>query len=353
MEDIKDPTGMLDHFHYPGFCVKENQIVYANAAAQALFVEPGTDVRTLLQTGQEEYAAFKSGCLYLKLKLADSDRGASVTKEKGYHLFLLHPDYDHRELQCLALAAREIRDMLNIVNISANQLIATSSDQASAASMNRGIFQLHRLANNMSDAGHIVPISQQKTQDIPALLAEIFEKAQTHLEQAGVTLTYQGISEPIWGLAADQLLERAVLNILSNSLKFVPKDCKIDARLSRKKQMLRLSITDNGNGFPENVLSNVFHRYQREPGFEIKPMGVGLGLLIVRNAAISHGGTVLIDRPRGKGARVTLTLAIRQNTEATFRSNTIPPTDYAGGVDHTLLELSDCLPAKAYAKDKL
>ena len=70
MEEKKDTLGMLDLVIRPGFCVKENQIIKVNQAAESLFITPGTDVRPLLLTGAEEYAAFTGGCLYLTLNLS-------------------------------------------------------------------------------------------------------------------------------------------------------------------------------------------------------------------------------------------------------------------------------------------
>ena len=67
MEEKKDTLGMLDLVIRPGFCVKENQIIKVNQAAGSLFITPGTDIRPLLLTGAEEYAAFTGGCLYLSL----------------------------------------------------------------------------------------------------------------------------------------------------------------------------------------------------------------------------------------------------------------------------------------------
>ena len=53
MEEKKDTLGMLDLVIRPGFCVKENQIIKVNQAAESLFITPGTDVRPLLLTAAE------------------------------------------------------------------------------------------------------------------------------------------------------------------------------------------------------------------------------------------------------------------------------------------------------------
>ena len=110
MEEKKDTLGMLDLVIRPGFCVKENQ------KNMSLFIPPGTDVRPLLLTGSEEYAAFTGGCLYLTLSLSSHSCGASVTRVDDIDVFLLEQESDNGELRSMALAAREagIRDQVKI-----------------------------------------------------------------------------------------------------------------------------------------------------------------------------------------------------------------------------------------------
>jgi len=349
MEYKKDPFGMLDLMIRPGFCVKENRIVHVNAAAKALLLTPGMEIAPLLQTGREEYDTFQGGCLYLKLALTAGGCGAAVVKTEEYDVFLLDMEADDGALRCLALAARELREPLTSIMISAERLLPDAANQEQAARLNRGLHQLLRLIGNMSDAGHSISHSRQETRDIPALLAEIFEKTQALVTHTGLTLTYQGLSEEVLSLVDAQQLERAVLNILSNAIKFTPKGGSIEARLSRHGRMLRLSITDSGSGIAEELRSSVFSRYLRQPGIEDGRYGIGLGMVLIRSAAANHGGTVLIDQPQGKGTRVTMTLALRQNTGGMLHSP-ILRVDYAGEQDHGLIELSGCLPIEVYEK---
>ena len=113
--------------------------------------------------------------------------------------------------------------------------------------------------------------------------------------------------------------------------------------------MLQLQIQDNGSGIAQDILGNVFYRYLRQPAIEDSRFGLGLGMVMIRSAAASHGGTVLIDQPEGTGTRITLTLAIRQNGGNMLRSNVLR-VDYAGELDHGLVELADCLPSELYEK---
>ena len=342
MEEKKDTLGMLDLVIRPGFCVKENQIIKVNQAAESLFITPGTDVRSLLLTGSEEYAAFTGGCLYLTLNLSSHSCGASVTRVDDIDVFLLEQESDNGELRSMALAARELREPLTNVMITADSLFPLCAAESSprtaeqVARLNRGLFQILRIIGNMSDAERCAAVSHQETADIPALFAEFFEKAETLVSHTGITLTYEGPNQPIYGLADREQLERAVLNILSNAIKFTPKGGTVTAKLTRSGRMLRLSVTDSGSGIAQSVRSSVFSRY-----------GIGLGMVLIRTAAAHHGGAVLIDQPEGVGTRITMTMSIRQSKQATLRSNVLR-VDYAGERDHGLIELSECLPTELY-----
>ena len=347
MEEKKEIPELLELVLRPGFCVKENKITAVNQAARGLLLEPGMDILPLLQTGREEYEVFRSGCLYLKLELGGHGFGASVVKTEDCHVFVLDQESDDSELRCLALAARELREPLNDLLITADRLDLESEDMAR---LNRGLHRMLRLVLNMSDAGRTAVSSRQELRNLSKVFAEIFEKAQVLTESTGITLTYQGPKQEIFSLADSEQLERAVLNILSNAIKFTPKGGQVDARLTLKNRMLRLSVTDSGSGIADHVLRRVFSRYLRQPGIEESRHGLGLGMVLIRSAAANHGGTVLIDHPRGKGTRITLTIALRKNGEASLRSPMMR-VDYAGERNHGLIELADCLPLELYQKD--
>jgi nitrogen fixation/metabolism regulation signal transduction histidine kinase len=80
-------------------------------------------------------------------------------------------------------------------------------------------------------------------------------------------------------------------------------DPNIAIALEAAGESVRFSITDNGTGFPENLMKRVF-----EPYVTTKPKGTGLGLVIVKKIVEEHGGEVTITNATPRGARVTITL---------------------------------------------
>ncbi len=358
MEQMNNALGMLDLLALPGFCVKDNKIVKINSLAASHQIPLEADITQLLLTGAEEYGEFRDGCLYLTLKLAGQPWGASVTRIGEYHVFLLEAEHEPTELQALALAARELREPLSGIMTTADRLfpVAVQNDPSlreQVSLLNRGLFRMLRIIGNMSDAGRVSsPALHQETLDIAAFLKEVFEKAQDLVHHTQIQLTFEGPQEPIYCLVDSEQLERAVLNILSNAIKFTPADGLIEAKLVRVNKKLYLSVRDNGSGIPENLRGNVYTRYLRQPALEDGRFGIGLGMAIIRSAASQHGGTVLIDHPDNRGTRVTMTMAITQSKDTLVRSPMLH-VDYAGGRERGLIELSDCLPNGVYDTKKV
>lgn len=359
MEQITDAMGMLDLMVRPGFCVKNKIILKANQSALAHLIIEGTDVTQLLHTGAEEYADFTGGCLYLTLNISGESWGASVTRMGDFDVFILEQEADQAELQAMALAARELREPLTSVMTTADRLfptVALQDDPAAreqAARLNRGLFQMLRVISNMSDATRYIasPAAQRETQDICSVLKEVFDRAAALVAHTGIGLTFTNLRDPLYCLVDSEQLERAVLNIISNAIKFTPKNGTIDATLIKKGSKLYLTVQDSGQGIAENLRGSIHSRYLRQPVIEDGRFGIGLGMVLIRSAAANHGGTVLIDHPDGNGTRITMTLEIRQNTSGILRFNVQRP-DYAGERDHGLIELSDTLPSSLYETEK-
>ena len=327
----------------PCFCVREQVIVSRNAAAESLPLSVGDAVTPLLLTGAEEYAAFQDGTLSLTLSLGGTAFAATVRREGDTDYFLLEQaDWD-QELTPLALAARELRGTLSGLCAVAESLSARGAEEAPL--LNRSLAQTLRIIGNMSAAPN--PAYHPEFLDICALCGEFFEKAAAQLETVPRQLTYQLPKDPIYTLADPQELERAFLNLLSNAAKFTSPQDRILCSLARRGRMLYLTVQDTGTGIPEALRGSLFSRYQRQPAIEDGRLGLGLGMVLVRSAAAHHGGTVLVDSPKGIGTRVTMTLAIRQDIPKGFRSP-ILRVDYSGERDHGLIELSDVLPTECY-----
>ena len=349
MENQANIQNFLELLSQPGFFVRENRITYVNQAAQALLLMAGQEIDPLLNTGCTEYHQFVSGQLHLSLNIDSTIWNASVIRMEDQDLFLLEQESDAEAFRSMELISMELRNPLMNVISSAQQLLSQLEPEnpEAALRMNRGLAQLLRLTSNLSDAGRYRESSHMETRDICALLEELLEKAKTLSNGSGIQLSWELPREAIPCLLDSEQLERALWNLISNAMKFLPQNGSIFVKLSRHGQRLQLSVSDSGSGIAEEIRNSVFQRYLRQPGIEDSRFGLGLGMTIVHTAAQNHGGTVLIEQNADAGTRVTMTLAIRQKEECAMQSPILRP-DYSGGWDHGLVELSDVLPAEAY-----
>lgn len=348
MEEQKDMFALLDMVVQPVFCVKVNKIIHVNAAARKLYLTIGDDITSLLETGAGEYADFTEGCLYLTLSISGQRIGACVRRIGGMDVFEL--DEDNASLQAMALAASQLRRPLGDALAQAAALQDTQEDpgtRSHISQLNRSLYQILRILGNMSDAEQMASHCRLETVDASAFLREILEKAEVLARSCGRQLYYQSLTESVFCLIDREQLERAVLNILSNAMKFTPKDGKIDISLVRRGRTLVLTVQDSGSGIAQDVMGSLFRRHLRQPGIEDSRFGLGLGIRVIHTAAIHHGGTLLISQGEKGGTKVVMTLSIRQKAPGTI-SSPIFEIDYAGGFDHSLVELSDVLGAELF-----
>lgn len=360
MEYTDEIIMMLNQITSPAFIVSDGIILLVNPAAEGQMIEAGTAIQDILATGQQEYSAFSGGNLFLSLHICGNLYHASVSHTESYDLFVLEQEADLAELQSMALAAQELRSPLSSVMSIADSLFPLIGDpedsaaQKKIAQINRGLFQMLRIVSNMSDAYRYSKeqSSRLETRDIVSLINELFAASIPLVEYTGIQLRFSGSSERIHCLVDVEKLERGIHNIISNALKFTPPGGVIDARLTRKKDMLFLTVQNNGADVPGRFPSNVHQFYLRSPRLEDSRFGVGLGMVLIRGAAAAHGGTVLLEQTKELGTRITLSLAIRQSSTANVRTS-IWNVDYAGERDHRLLELSDSLPYELYRKEQI
>lgn len=353
MEQKDNTIAMLDLMPCPAFCVEHGVIIHVNPAAAAYPLSVNMEISGLLDTGKQEYAAFQDGNLNLMLSVNQKKYNASVSRFSQLDVFILDRDPEQPELQALALAAQCLRSPLsNIMTISDRLQPSAESSEASReqmAKLNRGLHQMLRIVSNMSDAYLYSqkPLARMEIRNIPGVLDELFEKAAALISHAGIDVHFAGLEETVYGMVDAEQLERAVENLLANAIKYTPRGGSIAAKLTRNGNMLYLTIQDSGTGIPNHIRQNFYTRYQRQPSLEDSRNGIGLGMVLVQSIAAAHGGTVLIQPGKDSGTRFTMTIAIRQKSDATVRSPALH-VDYAGDLDHTLVELSETLPASLY-----
>ncbi|MEV6106843.1 HAMP domain-containing sensor histidine kinase [Streptomyces sp. NPDC051940] len=134
-------------------------------------------------------------------------------------------------------------------------------------------------------------------------LHDIAERAVVRARLRGAGIEIAMDLAPWFVRAEPASLERALVNLLDNAVKFSPPGAAVDVRLKDGE----LTVRDHGPGIPPDELPHVFERFWRSPGARSLP-GSGLGLSIVARTVQQSGGTVHLTPAEGGGTLAVLRL---------------------------------------------
>ena len=98
-------------------------------------------------------------------------------------------------------------------------------------------------------------------------------------------------------------------NLIDNAISFSKKENRIWIKLSQVKDMVQVTVEDEGQGIPEDKLEDIFDRFYTErPKSEAFGKHSGLGLSICKQIIEAHGGAIIAENRKEGGARFTVQL---------------------------------------------
>ncbi|MCE9570539.1 MAG: HAMP domain-containing protein [Rhodocyclales bacterium] len=228
--------------------------------------------------------------------------------------------------------AHEIKNPLTPIQLSAERLQLKLADQLTGPSrelLDRAtqtiVNQVEAMKNMVNDFRDYArtPLPQLAAIDLPGLLGEILGLYENSQATIAVTCPQSGIpgtqSEPaptpLPAVLADANQLRQVLhNVLTNAQDALAEvaNARITITLTRESARARLTIGDNGPGFPPQILSRAF-----EPYVTTKSKGTGLGLAIVKKIVDDHGGEIRLANNHGGEVSIWLPLAEQSAVKGT------------------------------------
>ncbi|MFJ9543078.1 ATP-binding protein [Streptomyces sp. NPDC101225] len=164
--------------------------------------------------------------------------------------------------------------------------------------------QMTELAALIGDLQELSRSEGQRGERVQVVsLEDTVEAALRRARLRGPELTITADLQPWYVRAEPAALERAVVNILDNAVKFSPEHGTIEVELGSGI----LTVRDHGPGVDADELPHVFDRFWRSPSARALP-GSGLGLSIVARTVQQVGGEVSLERAEGGGTAVTVRL---------------------------------------------
>jgi PAS domain S-box-containing protein len=174
--------------------------------------------------------------------------------------------------------------------------------------VHRNSLRLLKLVNTLLDFSRIeagrVEASFEPT-DLAAFTTELASVFRSGIEKAGLNLIVDcpPLAEPIY--VDREMWEKIVFNLLSNALKFTAQgeiEIKLGEAKTAKTRRICLSVRDTGIGIAENELPRVFERFHRMKNTWARSHeGTGIGLALVQELALLHGGDVSVESVEGRG----------------------------------------------------
>jgi two-component system, OmpR family, phosphate regulon sensor histidine kinase PhoR len=154
------------------------------------------------------------------------------------------------------------------------------------------------------------PLSLHET-DVAALLTDAADRLRPHARRAHINLSLD-LSPGLGQANIDGArVERAVLNLLHNAIKFTPSGGDVTLAAHRENGSLLVQVRDTGAGIAQSDLSRIFERFYKVDQSRASG-GSGLGLALVKHAVEAHGGSVQVESEQTKGSTFTFRLPVNE-----------------------------------------
>ncbi|MCS6834686.1 MAG: HAMP domain-containing histidine kinase [Anaerolineae bacterium] len=179
-----------------------------------------------------------------------------------------------------------------------------------------GVAQMTSLVDNIQDAGRYDPETgfyqmERAPLDLNELAERIVQNQLVPAEKMDLELVF--VPDPdVPIINADQrMLERSIINLVDNAIKYTPNGGKIEVRVSHTDEDVTITVRDNGLGISAENMRQLFQRHFRIRRPEHKKVkGSGLGLFIVRSVARQHDGEAFVESVEGQGSTFGLRLPL-------------------------------------------
>lgn len=133
--------------------------------------------------------------------------------------------------------------------------------------------------------------------------------------QKNIKLVLLG-NDDLWLRGNAELLERAVINLLTNAVQYSEPGTAVTMQVFRAGHQACLTVTDEGSGIAASELPTLFDRFQRQQSSELSGQhGVGLGLSFVNVVVEKHKGEINVESKEGEGSAFTLKLPVAAHPE--------------------------------------
>ena len=208
-------------------------------------------------------------------------------------------------------------------------------------SMKLNSYRLSKLINNIVDSSKIQAgffRLNLSNNNIVEVVEDIVMSVTNITDIKGLQIIFDtDVEENI--IACDpEMIQRIVLNLISNAIKFSKVGDEIFVDVKDKNEFVEISVKDNGIGIEEKNLEMIFHRFKQvDKSLSRNVEGTGIGLSLVKSIVELHSGRIYAESEFGKGSKFTVLLP----TVKVLRENMIYSNKVRSEDENIQVELSD------------
>lgn len=166
-------------------------------------------------------------------------------------------------------------------------------------------FILTKFTNNLIDISKIDSSNLEANliyDNIVVFIEDYLISLNTYIKNSGINLLFDTEEEEIYTYFDTEMMQRVILNLVSNSIKFTKKGGTIFTKIKVELDLVIIEIGDNGEGMSEEFVKRAFNKYEMEERAKTyNPNGSGVGLFVVYNLIKAQNGNVEIKSEEGKG----------------------------------------------------
>jgi nitrogen-specific signal transduction histidine kinase len=224
-------------------------------------------------------------------------------------------DATQRKSQFLASMSHELRTPMNAIKGFTNLVIRRSGDvlpnqqRENLEKVTQASDHLLAMINDLLDLSKIeagrMNVNPEPF-DMKALVIYCCATVSPLLEEKPNVNLEQGVADEIDQANTDQgRIRQMLINLLSNAIKFTDSG-SVTVQVKQENDQFVLSVSDTGQGIPEDELSTIFDEYRQVKGSDREHRGTGLGLSITKQFSELLGGTIGVESEVGKGSTFTV-----------------------------------------------
>lgn len=256
--------------------------------------------------GKEKYVHFISG------RIADAEKvniGSIIT----LHDLSKERQLEDMKIDFVSMAAHELRTPLTAIRgyatILKSQLDEKISDEQKDF-LNRMILSIENLANLINNLLNVSRIERNSLKlemsiiKLDVIVERTVEELKNTAQTKKQTLTFIKDQDQFPPILADHFkMGEVITNLIANAINYTSPGGEITVRMYQKDANLTVSVTDTGEGIPQEALPQLFSKFFRVSGkLEQGSKGTGLGLYISKSIVEMHKGTIGVESELGKGS---------------------------------------------------